>query len=76
MNDQKSKTNPAGHGNDLQGEGNYDAARDYRRDTEEFIAKKGKDIPQMAKDAEKALEGPEGVELKKAEDIAKSKARH
>jgi len=30
----------------------------------------------MAKDAEKALEGPEGKELKKAEQKGKSKARH
>jgi len=30
----------------------------------------------MAKDAEKAIEGPEGDELRKAEEIGKSKARH
>jgi hypothetical protein len=76
MENRKNDGNPAGHGNGVQGEGNYDAARDYRRDTEAFIAKKGKDIPEMAKDAEKALEGSEGEALKRAEDIGKSKARH
>jgi hypothetical protein len=60
----------------VQGEGDYKAARAYKRDTENFIAKKGKDIPELAKKAEKAVEGPENAELKKAEDIGKSKARH
>jgi hypothetical protein len=76
MEDRKNNGGSAGHGNGVQGEGNYDAARDYRRDTEAFIAKKGKDIPSMAKDAEKALDGSEGESLKRAEDIGKSKARH
>lgn len=76
MTEQKRNGNAAGHGNGVQGEGNYDAARDYRRDTEAFIAKKGKDIPKLAKEAERALEGSEGESLKKAEEIGKSKARH
>jgi hypothetical protein len=59
----------------VQGEGDYKSARTYKHDIDDFIAKKDKDIPKMAKDAEKAVEGPENAELKKAEDIGKSKAR-
>ncbi len=76
MKEQKTNGNPHRHGNGVQGEGNYDAARDYRRDTEAFVAKKDKDIPKMAKDAEDALEGSEGADLRHAEEIGKSKARH
>jgi hypothetical protein len=60
----------------VQGEGDYESARRYKRDIETFEEKKGSDIPNMAKDAEKALEGPEGDELKRAEEKCKSKARH
>ena len=59
----------------VQGEGNYEASRAYRRETEEFVAKHKKDIPQMAEDAESALEGDEASDLKNAEEIGKSKAR-
>lgn len=61
--------------NTVQGEGDYRAARDYKRDIENFVQKKGNDIPDLAKDAEKAIEGPEAAELEKAEQKGKSKAR-
>ena len=51
-------------GGALQGEGNYDAARQYDAEQEAF-AKSGK-VEQAAKDAETALDGPEGAELEKA----------
>jgi hypothetical protein len=60
----------------VQGEGNYDSARRHRKDVETFGREKGDRIPEMAKDAERALEGTEGAELKKAEEKGKSKARH
>jgi hypothetical protein len=60
----------------VQGEGDYKSARVYKKDVEGFIEKKGSDIPNLAKDAERAVDGPEGPELKKAEDKGKSKARH
>jgi hypothetical protein len=60
----------------VQGEGDYKSARVYKQDIEGFIQKNGGDIPKMAKDAEKAVEGPEGPELAKAEERGKSKARH
>ena len=57
---------------DLQGEGNYDAARRYRKGQEEF-AKSGK-VEQKAHEAEEALDGPEGAELERArEETAKGK---
>ena len=60
----------------VQGEGDYRSARTYKRDIEKFVKEKGSEIPEMAKEAEQALEGPEGKELKKAEEKGKSKAKH
>ena len=47
-----------------QGEGDYESARKYDAEQEAF-AKSGK-VDQAAKDAEAALDGPEGGELEKA----------
>lgn len=60
----------------VQGEGDYRAARDYKRDIDRFMRDKSREIGGLAKDAEKAVEGPGGKELKKAEEKGKSKARH
>jgi len=60
----------------VQGEGDYRSARNYQRDIQNFMNKKSGQIPEMAKEAEEALKGPEGKELKKAEEKGKSKARH
>jgi hypothetical protein len=62
--------------NGVQGEGDYKSARVYKKDIEGFIQKKDSEIPNLAKDAEKAIDGPEGAELEKAEEKGKSKARH
>jgi len=48
----------------IQGEGNYEAARRYREEQEKF-ARSGK-VDKKAHEAEDALEGPEGEELEKA----------
>jgi hypothetical protein len=48
----------------IQGEGNYDAARRYRKAQEDF-AKSGK-VDKAAHEAEEAIEGPEGAELERA----------
>jgi len=53
------KTDP-----DIQGEGNYDAARRYRQGQETF-AKSG-EVEKKAREAEDALDGPEGAELEEA----------
>jgi len=59
----------------LEGEGSYTAARNYDKGTERFIAKNKSKISGMAHDAEAALEGAEGNELRAAEDEGRSKAR-
>ena len=59
----------------VQGEGDYESARVYKKDIDEFVATKKNEIPGLAKTAEEALEGPEGDELKRAEEEGKSKAR-
>ena len=65
MNDETKKNNP-----DLQGEGNYDATHNYQKGLEASV-KKG-DAEKLAKDAEKALDGAEGAELKEAEERGKN----
>jgi hypothetical protein len=55
---------PTSKPSDLQGEGNYDAARRYRKAQETF-AKSGQ-AQAKAKEAEAALDGPEGAELEAA----------
>ena len=50
--------------NQIQGEGNYDAARKFDRDERSFVEKG--DYEKKAKEAEDALDGPEGEELEKA----------
>ncbi|HUO94438.1 MAG TPA: hypothetical protein VMU22_16045 [Rhizomicrobium sp.] len=60
----------------VEGEGSYEATRRFDEKQEKFVHDKKSEIPGMAKDAEKALEGPEGEDLRKAEETAKSKARH
>jgi hypothetical protein len=58
--------------NQIQGEGNYEAARRYREEQEKF-AKSGK-VEEKAHEAEEALEGPEGEELERArEESAKGR---
>jgi hypothetical protein len=58
----------------IQGEGNYDAARRYRKAQEDF-ARSGK-VDKAAHEAEDAIEGPEGAELERArEETGKIKPR-
>lgn len=54
---------------DLQGEGNYDASRRYREGLEKSVEKG--DAERLAHEAEEALEGKEGDELREAEEKAK-----
>ncbi len=58
------KNNP-----DLQGEGNYDASRRYREGLEKSV-REGKS-EELGKEAEEALEGSEGDELRKADEKGK-----
>jgi hypothetical protein len=50
--------------NQIQGEGNYDAARRYQKEQHEF-AKSGQ-VDKKAHEAEDALDGPEGADLERA----------
>jgi hypothetical protein len=54
------------------GEGNYTASREFRDAETNFVKKNKARIPAMGKAAEKALEGPEGDDLRHAEEEAKS----
>ncbi len=59
----------------LEGEGSYTATRNYDRAQEAFVARNRARIGKLAKDAEKALEGPEGKSLRAAEKAGRAKAR-
>ena len=48
----------------IQGEGNYDAARKFDEEERAFVKTGG--VEQKAKEAEEALDGPEGADLEKA----------
>jgi hypothetical protein len=51
-------------GDKVQGEGNYDASRKFDADERAFVNKG--DVAGKAREAEQALDGPEGAELEKA----------
>jgi len=59
----------------VQGEGDYKSARRYKRDIDTFLKEKGDQISDRAKEAERALDSPEGEDLARAEEKGKSKAR-
>jgi len=66
-NDQNPSTNQQptqGDKNQIQGEGNYDAARKFDAEERAFVEKGG--IEQKAREAEQALDGPEGEDLERA----------
>ncbi len=58
------KTDPANDANQVQGEGDYVSARKYQKAQQEFAAS-GK-VDAKAREAERALDGPEGAELEAA----------
>ena len=57
------------------GEGDYAASRKFLKDQAGFVKRNESQIPAMGKEAEKALEGPEGNELRAAEDDARARSR-
>jgi hypothetical protein len=60
-------------GDNIHGEGNYAASRKFDADEKDFIAKNRDAIPGLAKDAADALDGPEGDELRKAEEETRAR---
>jgi hypothetical protein len=57
------------------GEGDYQASRSFLKDEAAFVKRHSAEIPAMGKDAEAALEGPEGVSLRVAEEEARSHSK-
>jgi hypothetical protein len=57
------------------GESDYQASRTFLKDQSNFVKKKKSKIPELAKDAERALDGPEGDTLPQAEAEAASRSR-
>lgn len=70
----KRSAKKAGRRREVIGEGNYTAAREFRKGEESFVRANKARIPDMGKEAEKALEGPERLELTRAEDEARAHA--
>jgi hypothetical protein len=50
--------------NQIQGEGNYDAARQFDDQERAFVKKGG--VEQKAREAEEALDGPEAEDIERA----------
>src|SRR5690348_7183947 len=57
------------------GEGDYQASRSFLKDEANFVKRHSSDIPTMGRNAEAALEGPEGGQLRAAEDEARSHSK-
>ena len=57
------------------GEGDYAASRRFDKDEASFVKKNKASIPAMGKEAEKALDGPEGAALRDAEATAAARSR-
>jgi len=54
------------------GEGNYTASRNFRKSETAFVQRNKRRIPKLGKEAQAALEGPEGKDLLAAEAEARS----
>lgn len=57
------------------GEGDYEASRAFLKDQAGFVRKNKASIPELGKQAEMALDGPEGTDLKAAEAEAASHSK-
>jgi hypothetical protein len=59
----------------VMGEGDYQASRKFLAEEAKFVKRHKAEIPQMGKDAEAAMDGPQGAELRAAEEEAKSHSK-
>jgi hypothetical protein len=57
------------------GEGDYAASRRFLKDQSGFVEKNKAAIPAMGKEAEAALDGPQGAALREAEATAAARSR-
>ena len=71
----KAKKAPVKKKKQVVGEGDYAATRKFDKDQAGFVAKNKAKIPAMGKEAEAALDGPEGASLRDAEAIAAGRSR-
>lgn len=56
------------------GEGDYQASRKFQKDEAKFVKRHSAEIPQMGKAAEVAMDGPQGAELRAAEEEARNRS--
>ena len=56
------------------GEGDYAASRKFDKDQASFVKRNKAKIPEMGKEAERALDGPEGDSLRAAEQEAMNRS--
>jgi len=61
--------------NRIVGEGDYQASRNFLKDQGGFVRRHNSEIPRMGKDAEAAMDGPQGGELRAAEEEARSHSK-
>ena len=74
MGSQGGENEGEGGGGQLEGEGSYTASRHFRKAQTDFIQRNRDRIGRLGKEAEAALEGSEGDELRGAEMEARSHA--
>jgi hypothetical protein len=68
------KTNAGRARKEVLGEGNYTAARQFRRKETDFVRRDKDRIPQLGEEAAEALDSSEGNALREAEETARSHA--
>jgi hypothetical protein len=71
----KKAKKPAAKKKQIVGEGDYAASKSFLKDQSSFVERNKAKIPAMGEAAEKALEGPEGDELREAEATAAARSR-
>ncbi|MEP7221139.1 MAG: hypothetical protein ABI673_00580 [Novosphingobium sp.] len=57
----------------VEGEGSYTAAKDYDDKVTDFVEQRGDEVEGLARKASEALDGPEGDELRAAEQEARDR---
>ncbi len=70
----KARGASKGRRKEVFGEGNYTASREFDKAERTFVKKNKGRIAKLGKDAEKALDGPEGDDLREAEEEAASRS--
>jgi hypothetical protein len=71
----KKAAKPVKKKKQIVGEGDYAASKRFLKDQAGFVKRNENKIPAMAKEAEQALEGPDGAALRAAEEAAKSHSK-